>query len=95
MGFWSGLSKVLGEKPVDDSIYLYTKLSRPFHWLGVEDTGSRPCFKVKGITLAEASKAFMGKTIDWEHVDFQIQKALELGNDPVEVDLNQIMGMIK
>lgn len=93
MSVWATISKALGTqppKPKEGAVYLYCRPSRPFHWVSEDDTGDRPCVKVTGVTLQEASKAFAGKSIKWDTIDYLLMAALTDSGQAVTMTIDQL-----
>jgi hypothetical protein len=57
--------------------------------VGEDDTGDRPCVKVTGVTLQEASKTFAGKSIKWDTIDYLLMAALTDSGQAVTMTIEQ------
>lgn len=89
MKIWTSISHALkgkSMKKTDNGAFLYCMPSRPFHLVTDVDNGQRPCIKVNGISIAEASEKFLSKSIKWESIKYEMMESLTTGEKFIEID---------
>lgn len=90
-------NKITGktEATEEHSIFLGMQLARPFTWVTNKDEGLRPCLRVSGLSLEDAKAGLIGKSINWDTLDYSYLKELELGGGIVDISYENLKKVMK